>query len=235
MRIFTLLIFSLILAVVPLWGQKLPSGESKAELNGIVIDYFTRKPLHTRIVAELQPNENEVVIAKTDSTSGQFVIQLRKKATYRIKVQHPGFLVYVSEVKTDSNSLPKMASGKNIELIPVRKNVVLPFEHLHFEVNNFQLSQQTLLELEKLASMLKANPNLVVRLEGHTDNVGKSRNSMLLARKRIDSIEKFLASRQVPASQLRRKAFAGQNPVSLGDSYDARRLNRRVEVRIVKI
>jgi outer membrane protein OmpA-like peptidoglycan-associated protein len=223
------------LAAVQVWGQRLLPGEPKAEFSSKVIDYFTRKPLHTRIVAELQPNENEVVIAKTDSSTGQFELRLRKKATYKIKVQHPGFLVYTTMLQTDSDSLLKAVAGKNIELIPVKKNVILPFEHLLFEVNNFQLSQHTLPELEKLASLLKANPNLVVRLEGHTDNVGKSKASMSLARKRIQSIEKFLASRQVPASQIRKKAFAGQNPISLGDSYDAHRLNRRVEVRIVKI
>ncbi len=215
-------------------AQKPYPAEKKAEIKGQVLDFFSRKPIEARIIAELQPNDNEVVISKTDALDGSFSFQLKRKSTYRLKIQMQGYLSFSTLLKTDEDSSWIEPGRKTIELIPVKQNSVLPFEHILFDVNNFQLSQHSLPELEKLSALLIANPGLVVRLEGHTDNVGKSKTSMLLAKKRIKSIERYLESKNIPASQIRKKAFAGQNPLSLGDSYDAHRLNRRVEVRVLK-
>jgi len=208
--------------------------EKKAEIKGRVLDFFSRIPVEARIVAELQPNDNEVVISKTDAVYGSFSLLLKRKATYRLKVQKPGYLSFYVQLETSRDSSWIGSQQKTIELIPIKPNTLLPFEHILFDVNNFQLSQHSLPELEKLAELLTANPSLVVRLEGHTDNIGKSKTSMQLAKKRIETIEKFLEARKIPAHQIRKKAFAGQNPLSLGDSYDAHRLNRRVEVRVLK-
>jgi outer membrane protein OmpA-like peptidoglycan-associated protein len=79
------------------------------------------------------------------------------------------------------------------------------------------------------------NQSIKIQLEGHTDSQVKSRKARKLAMKRIRTIREFLISNGISQKRIKLKAIIGQHLVTNGDVPDARRVNRRVEIRIIEM
>ena len=89
-------------------------------------------------------------------------------------------------------------------------------------------------ELNRLAIALQASPATEVRLEGHTDNVGPADKNQQLSEDRVAEVKRYLVGRGVAESRITTVGFGGSKPKYGNDREETRRLNRRVELVIVK-
>ena len=97
-----------------------------------------------------------------------------------------------------------------------------------------QLIGSSYLTLNKLAESLKENPQLEIRLEGHTDNQGDAAPNQLLSEQRVAEAKRYLVGRGVAESRISTVGFGGSKPKFSNDREETRRLNRRVELVITK-
>lgn len=112
---------------------------------------------------------------------------------------------------------------------------VITLSDLTFEQAKVKIEPSSLKSLTDLVEMLKNNPKLVIRLEGHTDFRGDRVKNMELSMLRVDAVKKYLLdATHIDERRIKTKAFGGSSPISLEDTEDGRRKNRRVEVRILK-
>jgi len=74
----------------------------------------------------------------------------------------------------------------------------------------------------------------VLRIEGHTDNVGKAASNNALSRKRAEAVRSALIARGVPAERLVAEGFGSTRPVASNDNDNGRARNRRIEIRSVR-
>lgn len=74
----------------------------------------------------------------------------------------------------------------------------------------------------------------VLRIEGHTDNVGRDANNNVLSRKRAEAVREALIARGVPAARLVAEGFGSSKPVASNNNDDGRARNRRIEIRSVR-
>ena len=87
--------------------------------------------------------------------------------------------------------------------------------------------------LGEVAKLLKENADLKLRVEGHTDNVGKSKDNLELSKKRAAAVKDWLSENGVEASRLATEGFGDKKPVADNSTEEGRAKNRRVE--LVKI
>lgn len=73
----------------------------------------------------------------------------------------------------------------------------------------------------------------VLRIEGHTDNVGKAASNDALSRKRAEAVRAALIARGVPAERLVAEGFGSAKPVASNNNDNGRARNRRIEIRSV--
>ena len=73
----------------------------------------------------------------------------------------------------------------------------------------------------------------VLRIEGHTDNVGTAASNNVLSRKRAEAVRAALIERGVPANRLVAEGFGATKPVASNDNDNGRARNRRIEIRSV--
>ena len=78
---------------------------------------------------------------------------------------------------------------------------------------------------------LLASPNLVVVLEGHTDEVGTRGYNLSLGQRRAESVGRYLRVRGVPKSVIRIVSFGEEAPLVDGHDEAAWSQNRRVEIK----
>lgn len=104
-------------------------------------------------------------------------------------------------------------------------------QNLHFAFDKYDIQPQYYGLLNDVATRLKeVGPNVHVRIDGHTDNIGTDEYNMGLSERRANSVRDYLISKGVPAGQLSTQGFGKRNPAYPNDTADSRAKNRRTEL-----
>lgn len=83
--------------------------------------------------------------------------------------------------------------------------------------------------LKELAAVLKAHPQLRVRIEGHTDSKGNAQVNRWMSRERARAVKAFLVKQGVAASRLGAVGRGFSEPVAPNTTEEGREANRRIE------
>lgn len=121
---------------------------------------------------------------------------------------------------------------RNIILTPAGEAIRL--HSLNFAQGKSQIPPESYSELDEVVEMMKDNDEIVIQLEGHTDNLGNPKANMKLSEDRVEAVKKYIASKDISKSRIKTKAFGGSQPLTHETTPEARNLNRRVEMRILK-
>ena len=77
-------------------------------------------------------------------------------------------------------------------------------------------------------------PDLVVGIEGHTDNVGNKIENLYLSKERAKSVYDYLIQSGVQKQRLSYEGFGEEIPIVSNDSEEGRALNRRTEFKVLR-
>lgn len=102
--------------------------------------------------------------------------------------------------------------------------------HVEFDTGKFAVKKKYHEEIGQLAAAMKNNPNLKIRLEGHTDNVGGAAYNEKLSKRRVDAVKKYMVETfGIEASRLNTKGYGLTRPIAPNTTEEGRQKNRRVE------
>ena len=105
---------------------------------------------------------------------------------------------------------------------------------LLFDTGSDRLKPESTPTLKQIAAMLEQHPELKLRIEGHTDNVGSKDANRALSEKRAAAVKAALIKDyKVNGGRLESKGFGDTKPAGANDTAEGRSNNRRVE--LVKI
>ena len=115
-----------------------------------------------------------------------------------------------------------------------KKEIKIDFEKLAksslFEFNSDKVSQDSYAGLDFVASFLKENPNVTVKVEGHTDNVGRQLYNQKLSERRAKSVADYIISKGVDSERVSTQGFGFSRPIASNDTSEGRAKNRRTEL-----
>jgi outer membrane protein OmpA-like peptidoglycan-associated protein len=122
---------------------------------------------------------------------------------------------------------------KNIE---IQRNVIRlkPGIKILFETGSDKLEQASFEILDEVASVMAQNERIRVRVEGHTDNVGKEDANKDLSTRRAASVRTYLAGKGVAEERLESTGCGQGTPIVANDNDENRAQNRRVEFVILR-
>jgi len=108
-------------------------------------------------------------------------------------------------------------------------------DNLNFASGSSVVPGSAKANLSSVAKLLKAYPNVVIALEGHTDSQGNAASNTKLSQARADAVKTFLQSSGVAANQIQgARGFGSVKPVASNNDAAGRAKNRRTELKIVK-
>lgn len=120
--------------------------------------------------------------------------------------------------------------AKKIEA-KIRK--IISFEDINFELNNATLTEKSIKTISQIATVLKENPNVHVEISGHTDNSGEEAHNLKLSQARVDTVKNNLVNMQVSPDRIKAVGYGETKPLVSNDTEENRRINRRVEFKIL--
>ena len=102
--------------------------------------------------------------------------------------------------------------------------------HVHFDFGIATLKADAGPVLEQIASLLEADADLRVSIEGHTDDIGNAAANRTLSRQRAQAVVDALVVRGIAADRLRAAGFGADQPIADNATSEGRARNRRVEL-----
>ncbi|MEE9319394.1 MAG: OmpA family protein [Granulosicoccus sp.] len=101
---------------------------------------------------------------------------------------------------------------------------------LEFGPGNHRLDFAARERLNELVEQLQAHPDVVVTVNGHTDNRGSAADNLELSKQRVISVVKYLIANGVSPQRLRPYGYGESQPRSSNATPEGREHNRRIEI-----
>ena len=116
----------------------------------------------------------------------------------------------------------------------VDKTTWFSFDRLEFATGKSTLLPKSQEQLTNIAAILKAYPNVDLKLGGYTDNTGNASVNMKLSDDRAKSTMAELVKMGVGASRLAAEGYGPEYPLATNETAEGRQRNRRIDVRVTK-
>lgn len=100
----------------------------------------------------------------------------------------------------------------------------------YFDFDTAEIKAESRDVLAAHARYLSDNPDVNVRLEGHTDERGTKEYNLALGERRANAVQRFLVVNGADRSQLETVSYGEEKPAAMGSDESAWAQNRRVEL-----
>jgi len=142
------------------------------------------------------------------------------------------------QLATDSSSFEiidgPIAKEQFFDIDEIKIDSLIVLKNIVFEFNKSDLLPESFNEIEKLYQLLVTNPEIRVKLEGHTDNVGEYDFNLELSMKRVESVTAYLISKGINSERIEFEGYSYSVPLESNDSEEGRAINRRVAFKIIQ-
>lgn len=198
-------------------------------LTGAVLNSETGQPVAATISFV---DEGDTVGITT--RSGKFRIALEPGKIYTFKASAKGFGDEIWQLDPAEAPAGQRTFEHDFRLSPLTEGKTFTLENIYFETSSYKLLPESFGELDGFVRILAENPNLQIRVEGHTDSVGDFDKNVELSRQRAESVKQYLVGKGIAGERIETKGFGPTRPVAKGGSDEQRQKNRRVEIVILK-
>jgi OmpA-OmpF porin, OOP family len=199
----------------------------RVKLSGRVTNSKTGAGIPARVIFR-----SDSTLIASSANDGNYSIVIPSTRIYTIEVESKGYINLAERL--DIHTFEMEALQMNFKLQPIEVGASVNLKSVLFELGTTELLEESYSELNVVVDFLNANPRVEIILEGHTDNRGDRVKNLLLSQQRVDKIKAYLVSKGINGKRIRGKGYGGSRPVATSDSEEARKLNRRVEFRILK-
>ena len=156
----------------------------------------------------------------------------RWEKNYAFTVNRKGYLFY-SENFVMTGNVSDSPMVVNIALQPIEAGATIVLKNIFFNSKSAELQPSSYAELDKVAALMSENPGLVIRLGGHTDNVGKPADNLALSLNRAKAAISYLQKKGIDPKRLSGVGYGETKPVAANTSEEGRALNRRTELSVL--
>jgi K(+)-stimulated pyrophosphate-energized sodium pump len=197
----------------------------------------------TRMSGGIKTIEENKIIKTIDSTGAETTVTSTVKGTlnnagdfeYDLGAMGKLSLADGTALNVGNNSAEKKLvdfiteAGKAVD-----KTTWFTLDRLYFETGKSVLKASSQEQLNNIAAILKANPNVELKLGGYSDNTGDSAKNVLLSQQRAEIAKAGLVNLGIDAKRLSAEGYGPQYPVADNATEAGRARNRRIDVRVTK-
>jgi outer membrane protein OmpA-like peptidoglycan-associated protein len=117
---------------------------------------------------------------------------------------------------------------------PVSDTTWFDFDRLLFDSGHATLQPASQEQLTNIATILKAYPQVKIRIGGYTDNTGEPAANLRLSQERADSVMNELVKLGIDRARMSATGYGEQNPIADNSTEEGRQKNRRISLRVTE-
>lgn len=107
-------------------------------------------------------------------------------------------------------------------------------QKVYFATGKSVIRRRSFALLNEVGQVLRDNPKMHVRIEGHTDSRGGTKYNLRLSQGRAKSVLTYLVKKRIDPVRLDAAGFGEEKPIADNRTRSGRTMNRRVEFLITK-
>lgn len=206
--------------------------EKAIYVKGRLIDAESRRPLAGKVeIVDL--SSGSIVFSEiTFPSDGRFLTSLPAGKAFAFNASRGGYLFFSENFTIDPN---KSSEVYEIALQPIKAGNEVVLRNIFYQSNAATLEEKSLVELRKLKEFLAINPNMIIEIQGHTDNVGGKTLNLELSTQRAKNVYDALIRFGVNAKQLSYKGYGDSKPLAPNDTEAGRSSNRRTQFKVIQV
>lgn len=213
-------------------------------ITGTVMDILSGTIVPNATVRLLDKNTQQLMEV-TSGDDGQFIFEdLPKNTNYTVKVNAADYFESEKPVEIENVTPDPLEIGMK----PVDDIIVLEegerklkTDMIYFNFDKHTITEAAAAELNKLVQVWEKYPNMVIKIESHTDSRGPKAYNQVLSDKRAKASRDYLISKGIPADRIASAVGYGEEQLlnDCGNGIRCSRAqheqNRRSEFVIVKM
>jgi len=197
-------------------------------LYGTVTSKTDDKPLKAKVSVVSQQGKS----VKTKVDEELYMSNLKSPGSYTVTVAAPGYIAEQENIELLTAEAKKLQL--NFALQPIAVGARVNLKNVLFKQSKAEMLESSYPQLNMVVDLMKQNPDIKIRLEGHTDNRGVAKHNLRLSKMRVEAVEDYLVSKGIASKRIKGKGYGGSRPIADNDDPELRKLNRRVEFTIIK-
>ncbi len=137
---------------------------------------------------------------------------------FEIKIVEPSELEEVLDI-LDSNTI--------VEALQTKGQIAL---YINFDSGKATIKPDSETVITEIVKALQSQPDLKVKVEGHTDNVGNEAANQQLSEDRAKAVMEAVVAAGIDPARLSSQGFGMSKPIADNNTEEGRAQNRRVEL-----
>ncbi|SMC00287.1 OmpA/MotB domain protein [Hymenobacter roseosalivarius DSM 11622] len=170
----------------------------------------------------------------TKPVTGDYQVSVLSGRPYQVAVSVDGKNIITEEFQVPVATNDSTIVEKNFYVPYVDSSNVYAFKKIYFETDKYALRPESITELDRVASILKANPGVNISVEGHCDSRNTDEYNMTLGDNRSTAAYKYLLRKGISDARLVTASYGERRPAAPNDTPENMQLNRRVEFRVIQ-
>jgi OmpA-OmpF porin, OOP family len=102
--------------------------------------------------------------------------------------------------------------------------------YINFDFGKSVIRNESIVLIGQIVQMLRANPEMKLNIEGHTDNIGNPVSNKTLSEERAMSVVSSIVSQGIAKERLTASGYGQDKPIADNSTEEGRAKNRRVEL-----
>ncbi len=120
------------------------------------------------------------------------------------------------------------------ETRPVDTTTWFTLDRLEFETGSANLKPSSMEQLRNIAEIMKAYPNIGLKIGGYTDSTGDPEANLKLSHTRAVNTMSELVKLGVGPARLEAEGYGDKHPVADNSTEEGRQKNRRIDLRVTR-
>ena len=203
-------------------------------LESVIVDAKTDNPINQAITSA---TDDTGIINNTKETNNEGLVEFMFECEDEIKlmVSKDGYESKMIDIKLLDIDPPLLTIKLDpIEELIVEEKIIL--NPIYFEFDKFNITNQAAFELDKLVAIMEKYPEMIIRVESHTDSRGPAAYNKLLSERRAKATAQYVISKGINENRISGVGKGEEDPeidCSSGCSKDKHAKNRRSEFIII--
>ncbi len=116
----------------------------------------------------------------------------------------------------------------------VDKETWFNFDRINFATGSSSLSAESSEQIKNIFEILKAYPNVKLKIGGYTDNTGSDDINKKLSQARADSVKSAIMNLGIAEARMSAEGYGSAHAVATNDTPEGRAQNRRISLRVME-